>query len=88
MIKYRTRWDEITPMEVSEETKSSVMLYKPGGYYRRELKRSSAHNWFDTWDEAKAFLVAEAEKEVRDLKLKLEQSVVRLNKLYDMRQEG
>jgi len=86
MIKYRTYWGEITPMEVCEETKRSVMLYV-AGYYRRELKRSGSHNWFDTWDEAKAFLVDEAEKEVSDLKSKLERAEVKLSQLCAMRPE-
>lgn len=86
MIKYRTYWGEITPTEVSEETKNSVMLYA-GGYYRRELKRSGSHNWFDTWDEAKAFLVAEAEKEISQLKSKLERAEEKLSKLNAMRPE-
>ena len=86
MIKYRTRWDEISVVEVSEETKRSVLLYE-AGYYRRELKRSGSHNWFDTWEEAKAFLVAEAAKEVCDLKFQLERAEVRLSKLHAMRPE-
>ena len=61
MIKYKAeyRWEpRITKVEIERETKSSVFFdqknYKDYGMLER--KDTSYHQYFDTFDEAKAFL--------------------------------
>jgi len=61
MIKYRTGgWNEngqlIEAIECERETETSVWIR--GG---RQLKRTSFINFFDTWEDAKQFLLDKAE---------------------------
>ena len=59
--KYQTNsigmCDPIRAVEVERETEASVWVNG-----RRCAKRADYHNYFDTWEEAKAFLVEEAER--------------------------
>ncbi len=71
MIKYRTRFDEIKAIEVLRETDKQVVLLV-GKTERRENKVSGWSNWHDTWEDAHAFLIAQAEREVNSLRLQLE----------------
>jgi hypothetical protein len=63
MIKYRTRCNTIKKVEIIRETKNSVFVKDQEGQ-RREAKRSSWDNWHDSFEDAKAFLVENAEREV------------------------
>jgi hypothetical protein len=59
MIKYKTKgWGkgQIEMVEVDRETDSSVFI---DGY--RRAKRSSYDNFFDTWEDAHAYLLKKAE---------------------------
>lgn len=69
MIKYRTAvgCSEITEIEVERETDASVFIRGCG--FR---KHGSFHNYHDSWDEAKAYLLADAEQKVANARRKLE----------------
>ena len=71
MIKFRTGgWDRnklIEPIEIDRETDFSVFIGK-----ERNAKRSSWHNYFDTWDDAKTFLLEHAESEAASCRRQLE----------------
>lgn len=87
MIKYRTRWDNIEAVEVLRETDKMVFVHGRGGRKEeREAKRSDYQNWFDSWGEAKAFLVANAEKDVEDARMQLERAKGKLGQLLGMRE--
>jgi hypothetical protein len=87
MIKYKVNWNEIEPVEVVRETKSQVVLLRKGIVQteRREAKRSEYSNWFDTWEEAHAFLIERAEAEVQALRGQLEQAKGRLGNIKGMK---
>ena len=87
MIKYRTYFDKIENVEVLRETVSSVYVQtgsKKGE--RREAKRSSFYNDFDSWQEAHAFLVSGAESSVEELRMNLERAKGRLGQIRAMKQ--
>jgi hypothetical protein len=80
VIKYKTRWDEITPVECERETESCV--YIKG---RRYAKESSWENYHDSWADAHAFLVDNAQGNVDGLRLKLEQAKGKLGQIKGMK---
>lgn len=85
MIKYRTRFDRIEALEVERETDKQVVLPASEGCRSiRENKVSDWSNWHDTWDDAHAFLVKEAEREVESLRMRLEKSKGKLGQLKGM----
>ena len=85
MIKYRTYFDKIETVKVVRETAASVYVgEKMGG--RREAKRSSFYNDFDSWQEAHAFLVSGAESYVEELRMNLERAKGRLGQIRAMKQ--
>ena len=70
MIKFKTGgWgnDLIESVEIDRETDNIVFIMK-----KRNAKRSSWHNYFDTFDEAKAFLIETAENEIASIRRQLE----------------
>lgn len=85
MIKYRTRRDKIEAVEVIRVTDANVFL-QTNGKERREAKRSSYQNWFDTWEEAKSFLVMHAEISVEEAHMILERAKGKLGQLRGMRE--
>ena len=85
MIKYRTIRTKIEAVEIIRETPKQVVL-KPSypsfiSRERREAKRSDYQNWFDTWEEAKSFLVDEAKKKVALEERNLKIAKARLNEV-------
>lgn len=62
MIKYKTGgWNSlIEKIEVLRESEKFVFLEGFQGRPFREAKRSSYHNYFDTWDEAFDFILTDA----------------------------
>ncbi len=86
MIKYRTGYEKIEAIEVLRETEKCV--YLPDTKYRaehKELKRSEWTNWFDSWEEAHAFLVAEAEDKVSVARSRVEILKGRLGQIKGMK---
>lgn len=85
MIKYRTYFDKIETVEVVRETAASVYVgEKMGG--RREAKRSSFYNYFDTWQEAHEFLVLRAEIAVSGAQSRLEAEERRFRQIRGMKE--
>ena len=90
MIKYQTKWHgssmaQIEAIEVLRETEKQVVLLLGNGKESRENKKSDWQNWFDTWKQAHEFLVSEAVKEVRELRLKLQQANGHLGSIKGMK---
>ena len=86
VIKYRTRFDKIEALEVERETSHQVFLpAKNGMRASRENKVSDWSNWHDSWDAAHAFLVANAERDVESLCMRLEQSKGRVGQIKGMK---
>ena len=84
MIKYRTRFNEIKAIEVLRETDKQVVILV-GKTERRENKVSDWSSWHDTWEDAHAFLIAEAENKVDSLRLQLEQAKGTLGQIKGMK---
>ena len=92
MIKYQTKWHgstmaEINALEILRETEKQVVLAPKHikGKESRENKKSDWQCWFDTWDEAHDFLVSEAQKQVDDLRFKLQQANGSLGNIKGMK---
>ena len=90
MIKYQTMWHgssmaQIKAIEVLRETEKQVVIATNNGKESRENKKSDFKNWFDTWKQAHDFLVSEAEKNVRELRLKLQQANGHLGNIKGMK---
>ena len=86
MIKYRTRFDKIEALEVERETDKQVVLPAKGGCRSsRENKESDWSNWHDTWDEAHAFLIRNAEQKVDACRLALERAKGELGQIKGMK---
>ena len=86
MIKYRTRFDEIEALEVERETAHQVFLPANNGIRAgRENKVSDWRNWHDSWEVAHAFLVANAERDVESLRMRLEQAKGKLGQIRGMK---
>lgn len=65
MIKYMVTGTEIKPVVAIKETDKFVVVHNDfWGKDVRSAKRSSYENYFDTWQEAKDFLLADAEAKV------------------------
>lgn len=86
MIKYRTRFDKIEALEVERETAKQVFLpAKNGRRAFRENKESYWSKWHDSWEAAHAFLVARAERDVENLRMRLEQAKGKLGQIRGMK---
>jgi hypothetical protein len=72
MIKYRcfARGCNIEKVDVVSQTERFVKLSNG----RKDAKRSSGYNYFDSFDEAKEFLIEIAENKVRSLRLQLDRA--------------
>ena len=68
-IMYKATYgNNIIPVEIIRETASSVWL-KNESQYRK--KKCDSWNFFDTFDEAKAFLIEKFNKEISNLENEL-----------------
>jgi hypothetical protein len=84
ITKYEARvglfWGEIKPVEVERETESSVWISG-----RRQSKRSSYQNYFDSWEEARAFKIEDCEREVAAARRELEYANSKLGNIKGMK---
>ena len=85
MIKYRTRFNEIEAFEIVRETENQVILMLDNGRENRSNKVTDLTNWFDTWEEAHAFLVDQAQRDVDSLRMRLTQANGRLGQIKGMK---
>ena len=84
MIKYKTKFNEIEAIEVLRETEKQVVRLV-GKTERRESKVCDWYMWHDTWEDAHAFLIAEAENEINSLRLQLDQAKGTLGQIKGMK---
>lgn len=65
MKKFRASGTSVEAIEIISETAKTV-TYDAGVYsgLDRERKFAPGHAWFDTWDEAKAWLLKRAQQRV------------------------
>ena len=73
---------KIEAIEVLGQTESFVKL--PNG--RKDAKRSSGYNYFDTFQEAKEFLIRTAENKVESLRLQLERANMELDRVRGIKE--
>ena len=95
IIKYKTGCgaDKIEQVEVLRETNVSVFLPvnarslagAKGVDERRDAKRSTYAQYHDTWEDAKAYLMAKAEGEVVAARRRLEQANSKLGNIKGMK---
>ena len=83
MIKYRARTciNSIQPMECSKETKTQII--DASGY--RYAKRSEGIGYFDTWDEAHAYLISEIERDISRHQEQINYMGQKLAKIMEMK---
>lgn len=81
MVKYRTVFNEIKACEVLRETGNFVYIKRSNGKERREAKFTCWQSWHDTWEEAKAHLIAEQVKKVDALREQLNREFHKISEL-------
>ena len=92
MKKYRTWYDtRIDEVEVIRETAKYVILATDNRFYsggeRRDAKRSDiGYNYFDTWQEARQFLIDREKIAIINLLAGAKQHRVTLQKIEEMSQ--
>ena len=68
MIKYATKFNRVEKVEVAGETEHFVKLLNG----RKEAKKTDWSSYFDSFDDAKSFLLDKAQKRVDSLRRQLE----------------
>lgn len=91
MKKFRTWYDQIEEVEVIRETARQVVLpadaeYYPNGECHDAKRSENGYNYFDTWQEAKSFLVDRTRFEIFDLATEIGKRQLVLQKLQEMSQ--
>lgn len=75
MIKYKTDYlGKIEKREIIKETPKQVVYESDWfgkKYMKKEAKHSNYNDWFDTFDEAKSFLLDKSNKRLEALKEQL-----------------
>ncbi len=90
MNKFRVAYGEIEARKVVRETKHRIWFissWRGKDSERSENKRSTDQNWFDTWEDAHAFLVEKAQQKVENLRLQLERAKGELGQIKGMKKE-
>jgi hypothetical protein len=87
MTKYTlSKWStKIEPHEVLRETASSVYVKWYRGEQRRQSKNTQYCQWFDSWDAAHSALVMRCEREVEQLRRRLEEAEGNLGNVRGMK---
>ena len=89
MIKYRAKpscfsWDrDIIAVECERETASSVFING-----RRNAKRSTYENYYDTWEDAHSALLLAAERRVANYRSELDKTEAALEEIQSMTKPG
>jgi len=78
MYKYLQQFDSIKKVEITRETDHFVWLKDD----RRDKKTTSWRNYFDTYEEAKMFIIMTAAGKVDGLKYHLQKAEVELEKAH------
>jgi hypothetical protein len=91
MKKYRA-WasaGDIQEVEVLRETEHFVILPSRSSSYRREAKRTEDYYcFFDTWQEAKDYMIAKVEKEMKNAEWRVLQYEERLRQIRALTRPG
>lgn len=100
MVKYQTNScrygveSKITAVEIIKETEKQVHILvewedswskKKHSRVYRELKESQYHHWHDTWEEAHAYLMEQANRHVESIRLNLERAKGALGNIKGMK---
>ena len=92
MIKWKVeRWhDDIHRIECLSETEKTVMLPSQSsrGKPRRENKVTDYHQYFDSWDEAHAELLARLEGEAEGARIRITRVNASLDRVRAMTEPG
>jgi hypothetical protein len=83
MIFYLARptWAEITKVEVSRVTASSIFFIDSRGQEQRRARQSSFDRYFETWGDAHDYMVECANFEIEQAQIRLDRAHVRLEKI-------
>jgi len=84
MIKYQVWCGEIKAIVIARETDDSVFIPRPNGKEKRKAKRTDGGGWFDTFEEAKAFLVHRALRELTAARVRLDRAKRQLKKMREL----
>jgi hypothetical protein len=85
MIKYRTRFGEISAREIVSETEKYVFFRDVFGNTQKQSKASVWSTWHDSWEDAHRFLVIEAKQQVTEMQVSLGCAKGSLGLIEDMR---
>lgn len=86
MYMYRVIWSGINKTSIVRSTDKSVWYISDRGNEFRENKRGQLVNWFDTFDEAKKFLIDEINFELGSLEVKTSAARQKLSKLKQLQE--
>ena len=85
MKKFRTSFNgSITEHEILKETPKQIIYLYPAGHERKELKVTEWHQWFDTKEEAKSYLIDNCIKKIKQLNEQLNYAGEMLAKLKSL----
>lgn len=77
MIKYKASnygYPRITTVEADAETEKTITLLRPSGKAGRVNKQGMHESYFDSWQEAKQWLVQQHEQVVAIARLRLQRA--------------
>jgi len=84
-VMYKARFEEIVPVVVESW---SAHFVKIEGHSSRDKKRTDWQSFFNTWDEAKDWLVSKQEGRLARQKDQLKYEEEKLERLKSLSQEG
>lgn len=88
MMKYLATFygrPEIRPVEIKKETKACIYIAQGGRWQdRREAKISEGRGYFDTWSEARDFLLSVEEGKMATLTRELGRLQENVRKIQEM----
>lgn len=85
-IKYFAWLGKIEKREIIKESEKTVTLKSGVFGERREAKRSEGRGYFDTWHEAKNFLIAKNTKELLRLYNQVDSLETKIKKIEEMQE--
>jgi len=93
ITKFVVCFGEIRKVSVVRETDKCVFILNRNGDERKELKSTEFHNYFDSFDAAKNFLIQKQSREIDAIKRRLEAEKDKLGqiqglKIEDIRERG
>lgn len=71
IIMFRVLFDSISKYEVTRTSDKSVWYKNSRGTEGRDLRKTTHYSWFDTFEEAKEFVVKKADLKYNSLVMQL-----------------